>query len=166
MRRLILAAIAVGIPVLWAFVPYGEKVGNFEYKTFGGEVLKWVREPPAEFRRPLGPEDAFALPAAILGAFGPLYPAVQAALLLFAPTWFAGRRRWVWFAEGVLLLLAASACRFAEDWSLTDFNWGATAPPRLFPPYWLLPGVAALAGLVALAIGIAPRSRFARFVLG
>jgi hypothetical protein len=30
----------------------------------------------------------------------------------------------------------------------------------------LLPGGAALAGLLPLAIGIAPRSRFARFVVG
>jgi hypothetical protein len=49
---------------------------------------------------------------------------------------------------------------------LEDWNWGATALPVLYPPFWLLPGGAAIAGLLALAIGIAPRTRFARFLLG
>jgi hypothetical protein len=46
---------------------------------------------------------------------------------------------------------------------------GIGAPRRrrfLYPPLWLLPGGAVLAGLLALAIGIAPLSRVARFVLG
>ena len=166
MRRAVLAAVAFGIVVLWGFVPYAEKVGNFEYKILGEGVLKPAGGPPPEFPRPLQPEDAVLLSAAVLAVFGPLYPALQAALLLLAPAWFARRRRWVWLVEAVLLLLAAPATRFCEDWSLEDWNWGATAPPRLFPGYWLLPGVAALAGLMALAIGVAPRSRFARFVLG
>jgi hypothetical protein len=168
MRRAVLAAIAIGIAVMWAAVPYGEKPGNFDYKTIGGGVLNPLRELSDRDRpaRAWEPVDALLLPAAILAAFGPLYPAMQAALLLVAPEWFASRRRWVWFAEGVLLLISAPLTRFSQDWSLSDFNWGGTEPPRLFAPYWLLPGFAALAGLLALAIGVAPKSRFARFVLG
>ena len=92
-------------------------------------------------------------------------PAMQAALLLFAPAWCGGRRRYTWFLEAILLLLVAPAALFWTDFSLASWNWGVTAPPRLFPPHWLLPGFAALAGLLAFAIGLAPRSRFARFVL-
>jgi hypothetical protein len=137
--------------------------------SFGGGVLRSVRELAASTGPPpraLEPEDAFGIPAALLGVFGPLYPAVQATLLLFAPAWFAGRRRWVWLVEGVLLLLAAPASQFCEDFSLTEWMWGVTTPSRLFASYWLLPGAAALAGLVAFAIGSAPRSRFACFILG
>ena len=76
------------------------------------------------------------------------------------------RRRWVWFVEGPALLLLSPAGWWQADWVLEDWNWGATALPVLYPPFWLLPGGAALAGLLALAIGIAPRSRFARFLLG
>jgi hypothetical protein len=38
--------------------------------------------------------------------------------------------------------------------------------PTLYPILGLLPGFAALAALAAIAVGIFPRGRFARFVLG
>lgn len=97
----------------------------------------------------------------------PLYPALQAARLLTAPNRLATRRRRVWLVEGgTLLLLLSPAGWWQVDCALEDWNWGATALPILYPPFWLLPGGAALAGLLALAIGIAPRGRFARFLLG
>jgi len=167
-RRAVLIAIVLTIAVLWGFVPYGQKNGG-DYKSFGSEVLRSVGEltashgpPPRAFEA----ADAVVLPVGLLGAFGPLYPAVQAALLLVAPGWVARRRRWVWLIEGVLLLLAAPAAQFCADFSLAEWMWGVTTGPHLFAPYWLLPGAAALAGLVACAVGIAPRSRFSGFILG
>jgi hypothetical protein len=144
-RRFVLAAVAIGIPVLWAFVPYAYRVGEMQYMTFGSIT----------FGRPI-----------FLGLWVPLYPALQAARLLVAPSRLAARRRWVWFVEGPALLLLSLVGWWQADWALGGWNWGATAPPVLYPPFWLLPGGAALAGLLALAIGIAPRSRFARFLLG
>jgi hypothetical protein len=163
MRRFVLAAVAIGIPVLWAFVPYAYRVGEMQYMTFGSITLKATRH-VAE-HRDWRPQDALGLPI-FLGLWVPLYPALQAARLLVAPSRLAGRRRWVWFVEGPALLLLSPAGWWQADWALEDWNWGATALPVLYPPFWLLPGGAALAGLLALAIGIAPRSRFARFLLG
>ena len=159
MRRAVLAAVAVGIVVMWGFVPYGQKSGG-EYQIYGDGSFKLGDGPPPK------PEELLLLPPTFLGKFGPLYPAVQAVLLLIAPAWFAGRRRWVCFVEGILLLLSLPATVFAEDWSLSTFMWGISTPPRRFPPYWLIPGATALAGLIALAIGIAPKSRCARFMMG
>jgi hypothetical protein len=155
---------ARGIPVLWAFVPYAYRVGEMQYMTFGSITLKATRH-VAENRDWPRPQDALGLPI-FLGLWVPLYPALQAARLLVSPSRLAARRRWVWFVEGPALLLLSPAGWWQADWALEDWNWGATALPVLYPPFWLLPGGAALAGLLALAIGIAPRSRFARFLLG
>jgi hypothetical protein len=163
MRRFVLAAVAIGIPVLWAFVPYAYRVGEMQYMTFGSITLNATRR-VAE-HRDWRPRDALGLPI-FLGLWVPLYPALQAARLLVAPNRLTARRQRVWFVEGPALLLLSPAGWWQADWALEDWNWGATALPVLYPPFWLLPGGAALAGLLALAIGIAPRSRFARFLLG
>jgi len=70
-RRFVLAAVAIGIPVLWAFVPYAYRVGEMQYMTFGSIT----------FGRPI-----------FLGLWVPLYPALQAARLLVAPSRLAARR--------------------------------------------------------------------------
>ena len=72
MRRTLLAAIAIGIVVMWACLPYGEKVGNFEYKSFGGSFLTSLRQwgEPGPPPRPWGPEDVVALPMARLLSSG------------------------------------------------------------------------------------------------
>jgi hypothetical protein len=69
----------------------------------------------------------------------------------------------VWFVEGPALLLLSPAGWWQADWVLEDWNWGATALPALYPPFWLLPGGAALAGLLALTIGIARASDLPAF---
>jgi hypothetical protein len=163
LRGFLLAAVTIGIPVLWAFVPYAYRVGEMQYMTFGSITLKATRH-IAE-HRDWHPQYALGLPI-FLGLLVPLYPALQAARLLIAPSQLAARRRWVWFVEGPALLLLSLAGWWQADWALEDWNWGATAPPVLYPPFWLLPGGVVLAGLLALAIGIAPLSRVARFVLG
>jgi hypothetical protein len=162
-RRFVLATVAIGMPVLWAFVPYAYRVGEIQYMTFGSIALTATRH-VAE-HRDWHPQEALGLPI-FLGLLVPLYPALQAARLLVAPSQLAARRRWVWFVEGPGLLLLSLAGWWQADWSLADWNWGSTAPPVLYPPFWLLPGGAVLAGLLALAIGIAPHSRFARFLVG
>ena len=43
MRRFVLATVAIGIPVLWAFVPYAYRVGEMQYMTFGSITLKATR---------------------------------------------------------------------------------------------------------------------------
>ena len=91
-RRFVLAAVAIGIPVLWAFVPYAYRVGEMQYMTFGSITLRATRH-VAEHRDGR-PQDALGL-AIFLGLWVPLYPALQAARLLVAPTRLAARRRWV-----------------------------------------------------------------------
>jgi hypothetical protein len=163
MPRFVLAAFAIGVAVLWTFVPYAYRVGEMQYMTFRSITLTATRH--VAKHRDWRPQDALRLPI-FLGLWAPLYPALQAARLLVAPNRLAGRRRWVWFVEGPTLMLLSLAGWWQADWALADWNWGATASPVLYPPFWVLPGGAALAGLLALAIGIAPRSRFARFLLG
>jgi hypothetical protein len=44
-RRFVLAVVAIGIPVLWAFGPYAYRVGEMQYMTFGSITLRapvWV----------------------------------------------------------------------------------------------------------------------------
>jgi hypothetical protein len=60
------------------------------------------------------------------------------------------RRRWVWFVEGRALPPLSAAGWWQADRALEDWNWGGTAPPVLYPPFGLLPGGAALVGLLAL----------------
>jgi hypothetical protein len=96
-RRFVLAAVAIGIPVLWAFVPYAYRVGEMQYMTFGSIT----------FGRPI-----------FLGLWVPLYPALQAARLLVAPSRLAARRRWVWFVEGPALLLLSLVGWWQADWAL------------------------------------------------
>ena len=102
LRGFLLAAVTIGIPVLWAFVPYAYRVGEMQYMTFGSITLKATRH-IAE-HRDWHPQYALGLPI-FLGLLVPLYPALQAARLLIAPSQLAARRRWVWFVEGPALLL-------------------------------------------------------------
>lgn len=161
-RRLILIAIAIGIPVLWGFAPYGEDPGNAPPKTYASETWQSYRKIVERGVRT--PTDATLVSVNFASAFAPLYPSVAAVLLLGAPRWAAARRRWFWLLQGIAVLPLSWLCWFWADFSLTQFVWGAGPLPH-YPPLWLLPGLAALAGLAAIAIGIAPRSRFARIVI-
>jgi hypothetical protein len=170
MRRLVLIAIAIAVPLLWAFVPYGRMPPGFgtdepgRAKTFGGMLV------PHPGRSEEGPHLRLDLEtAALLTAFpalaAPLYPAVFAIRLLAMPRRMAARRRWIWLLESSLVLLLSWEGIFWASFSLEIFIPGAGSS-TLYPTLWLLPGFAALAALTVIAIGIMPRSRFAGFVLG
>ena len=170
MRRVVLIAIALGIPLLWALAPNGRMPPPFGFdepgraKTFAGTLAETVREASDGFGPlRLDTETAIKL-AAFPGLLAPLYPAVVALLLLAAPRWCAARRRWAWILEGVIVLLLTPIGGFWALFSLLILIPGAGSPP-LYPTRWLLPGGAALAAIAAIWIGIARRGRIARFVL-
>src|SRR5262249_7358446 len=170
MRRLVLLAIAIAVPLLWALVPYGRMPPSFgtdepgRAKTFGGLLIPQLGRSEEGPHLRLDPETA-----AILTAFpalaAPLYPAGFAIPLLSTRRRMAARRRWMWLLEGILVLLLSWEGVFWASFSLEIFIPGASLP-TLYPTLWLLPGFAALAALTAIAIGIVPRSRFARVTLG
>src|SRR5262245_61372367 len=158
------------VPLLWAFVPYGRMppgLGADEpgrAKTFSGLLV------PRLGRSAEGPHlrldlETAAILTAVPALAVPLYPAVFAIRLLATPQRMAARRRWMWLLEGIPVLLLSREGMFWASFSLEIFIPGA-GPPTLYPTLWLLPGFATLAALTAIAIGIMPRSRLARFVLG
>jgi hypothetical protein len=134
-------------------------------ETFASTLAEAVREARDGF----GPLRTDLETAAKLAVFPallvPLYPALLATRLLLAPRRLAARRRWPWLLEGGLLLLLSPLAAIWAVLALLIPLPGASSPP-IYPTLWLLPGLSAAAGLAAIAIGIAPRSRFARFVLG
>ena len=192
MRRLVLITIAMGILLLWAIVPYGAAVPYrtagphgwcalvpcrcaavphrgmcWQNQTFGATTLETAKM-LLNKHRPMRGLSAIVF----LGLLTPLYPALVAALLLAAPRWFAARRPWVWIVEGHLVLLLSP---FGWFWAFLSADAGgdplvgrgwAGGTPVLYPALWLLPGFAALAGVAAIVIGVAPRGRVARVVLG
>jgi hypothetical protein len=171
MRRVVLFVIAVGVPLLWAFAPCGRMPPGFatdepgQAKTFAGTLVEGARE-IGEGRPQLRLDlETAMLLTAFPGLAAPLYPAILAARLLAAPRRLAARRRWAWLLEGILVLLLSPVGVFWATFALVILIPGASSP-TLYPTLWLLPSFAALAGLTAIAIGIAPRGRIARFVLG
>jgi len=164
MRRLILLTIAFGIPLLWAVVPYGRRMGDFERQTFAFAFFKLAREvlndPGA-----IG-AGHLMFPGPFLGLLVPLYPACVATLRLAAPRSLATRKRWAWILEGIGVALLSLVGWFWAYFALLGFAFGAAAGPVLYLTIWLLPGFSALAGLAAITIGIAPRGLIARVVLG
>jgi hypothetical protein len=84
---------------------------------------------------------------------------------LAAPRRFATRRRWVWIAEGSVVLLSSPVGYLVAIFAVSIFIPGASAP-LLYAPVWLLPGLAAVTGLAAIVLGIARRRRIARIILG
>lgn len=165
-RRALLAAIAVGIPLLWAFAPYGrtvDMIGGGVADTFAGAALRVVQEATQSTGK-LGFEHAI-LAIGFLGLFAPLYPAVIAALLLAAPRRMAARPRWVWPLEGAIVFsLAGPGCVLAILY--VAILMPGAPPPVLWFPLWLLPGCAAAGGLAAIWLGVARHGRFARMVFG
>jgi len=171
MRRLVLIAIAIGVPLAWALAPNGRMPPPFgfdqpgEAKTFLGTLAETFEEARDGFG-PLRLDLETAVKLAIFPALvAPLYPALLALRLLLAPPRLAAQRRWRWLLEGALVLLLSPLAAVWAILALSILLPGAGSPP-LYPTVWLLPGLAMVAGLAAIIIGIAPHSRFARFVLG
>ena len=164
MRRVILIAIAFGIPLVWALAPFGRTVdmmGTGEPRTFAATTLRLAQEASQSESRELVP----ILPILFLGLLSPLYPVLVGTLLLTVPRWFATRRRWVWIVEGILGMSLSPVGLVVAYLDLLVLVPGASDPvPYL--PLWLLTGCAALGGIAATMIGIAPRGRIARIVLG
>ena len=166
LRRALLAAIAVGLPLVWAFAPYGrtvDMIGGGREETFAGAALRAVGEV-------LHSESAIdtghaILAIALLGLFAPLYPAVIAALLLAVPRRMAARRRRAWVLEGAATLLLSGPGGLAAILYISILIPGAPRPVLWFP-LWLLTGGAAAGGLAAIWLGIARRGRLARIVFG
>lgn len=158
-----LAAIALGIPLIWVFWPYGEHVGTSEPVTFAAVTIELVREVLHD-PRGLVPEDAM-FPPIVLGLLAPLYPAIAAVLLIFAPDWLASRRRWVWIVVGVAIVIVSALGWLWADFALSVIGFGMPAGPVTYLPFWLLPGIASLAGLAAISVGVAPRSGLTRLIL-
>jgi hypothetical protein len=164
MRRVILIAIAFGIPLLWALAPYGRTVdmmGTGEPRTFASTTLRLAQEASRSDSRELVP----ILPILFLGLLSPLYPALVGTLLLTVPRWFATRRRWVWIVEGIVGLLLSPVGLVVAYLDLLVLVPGASDPVP-YVPLWLLTGCAALGGIAAIMIGVAPHGRIARTVLG
>ena len=173
MRRFILVAVALGIPLLWAFVPYGRMAPDLtgvpgEARTFAATLLQAAKEAwhDSLITSLINGDiiETIVFMAGFFGLFTLLYPAVIAMQLLAAPRWLVVRQRWAWIVEGVLVLLLSPFGLFWAVFSVLILVPGAASPP-LYPLLWLLPGVAVLAGMAAIMIGIAPRGRIARFIL-
>jgi hypothetical protein len=171
MRRVVLITISLGIPLLWALAPYGRMPPGFamdepgEAKTFAGTLLEGARE-IGEGSPRLRPDLESAMLLTLFPALAsPLYPAAFALRLLAGPRRLAARRRWAWQLEGALVLLLCPVGVFWAALALVIAVPGASSP-TIYPTLWLLPGFAMLAAAAAIAIGIGPRSRIARFVLG
>jgi len=164
MRRVILIAIAFGIALLWTLAPFGRTVdmmGTGEPRTFAATAIRLAQEASRGDIRDLVP----ILPILFLGLLSPLYPASVGMSPLAVPRWLATRRRWVWIVERIVGLSLSPVGLVVAYLDLLVLVPGASDPvPYL--PLWLLTGCAALGGIVAIIIGIAPRGRIARTVLG
>ena len=164
-RRALFAAVALGLPLLWLFAPYGRTVdmmGTGEARTFARAALRLVNEALASTRA-IEVGDA-VMAVGLLGLFAPLYPAAIAALMLAVPRRMAARRRWAWMLEGTIVLLLSPAGCVLAILDVSILMPGAP-PPVLQWPLWLLSGGAMAGGLAAIWLGIARRSRLARIAL-
>ena len=162
-----------GVPLLWALVPYGRMAPDMmgepgEVRTFAATLIRaaeeaWHDSPITRFING-DIVETIVFMASFGGLLSPLYPAVIAMRLLSAPRWLVARRRWTWIVEGVLILLLSPFGLFWAVFSLLILIPGAPSPP-LYPILWLLTGIAVLGGVVAVAIGVAPRGRIGRLIL-
>jgi hypothetical protein len=101
MRRVILIATVLGIPLLWTLAPFGRTVdvmGTGEPSTFAATAIRLAQEASRGDIRDLVP----ILPILFLGLLSPLYPALVGMSPLAVPRWLATRRRWVWIVERIV----------------------------------------------------------------
>ena len=178
-RRAIFAVLAIGIPVLWADVPYGKMMLDGSPKTFASTALDLADVALRERRG--GQAGAFdlipsredendyathiILQLLFLALLTPLYTAFFAALASIVPRWLAIQWPEVWIATGGIIL-ALSPLGLATAWYWLILIISSAPGLELYAVFWLLPGIATLHGVVAIAIGLAPRGMIARTVLG
>lgn len=167
-RRAVLTLVAVAVVVAWIAAPYGARTTGAPTRSFADLLAETADNLPSVWADPPRTVDEIllAILVAVLAPvvlLAPLYPAVLAVILAVP----GGCLRWTraaWIAQGVAIVLAAPLTAMLALLAITSFGWGGPTP-HTYPTVWALPGLAMLAGGVAIAIGIAPHGRIARLAL-